>query len=53
MEILVPRPEIEPWAPAVKTPSPKHWTAREFPIYVFALCVLVRKVLLKDVNVVD
>ena len=30
-EILVPRPGIEPWPWAVRTPSPNHWTAREFP----------------------
>ena len=29
--ILVPWPGIEPGAPAVKVPSPNHWTAREFP----------------------
>ena len=29
--ILLPRPGIEPRATAVKAPSPKHWTAREFP----------------------
>ena len=28
--IVVPRPGIEPRAPAVRTPSPKHWTTREF-----------------------
>ena len=34
--ILVPQPGIEPGAPAVRAPSPNHWTAREFPsIYFF------------------
>ena len=31
--ILVPRPGIEPGPSAVKAPSPNHWTAREFPIF--------------------
>ena len=29
--ILVPWPGIEPGAPAVGSPSPNHWMAREFP----------------------
>ena len=29
--ILVPQPGNEPGATTVKAPSPKHWTAREFP----------------------
>ena len=29
--ILVSQPGIEPQAPAVKVPSPNHWTVREFP----------------------
>ena len=29
--ILVPRPGIESVAPAVKLPSPNHWTTGEFP----------------------
>ena len=29
--ILVRRPGIEPSPSAVKTQSPNHWTAREFP----------------------
>ena len=29
--ILVPRPGIEPVAPAVEAQSPNHWTAREVP----------------------
>ena len=28
--ILVPQPKTEPQDPAVKVPSPNHWTAREF-----------------------
>ena len=28
--IVVSRPGIEPGAPAVRTPSPNHWTTREF-----------------------
>lgn len=35
--ILVPGPEIEPRAPAVKTQSPNHWTARA------ALCSVILK----------
>ena len=34
--ILVPRPGIEPGAPAVKALSPNRWTAREFPrVYIY------------------
>ena len=29
--ILVPQPGMEPRPPAVKAPSPNHWTDREFP----------------------
>ena len=29
--VLAPQPGIEPQAPAVKAPSPNHWTIREFP----------------------
>ncbi|KAM9053729.1 uncharacterized protein AAG666_000758 [Megaptera novaeangliae] len=29
--ILVPRPRIEPWPLAVRTLSPNHWSALEFP----------------------
>ena len=29
--ILVPQPGIEPGVPAVRVPSPNHWTAGEFP----------------------
>ena len=32
--ILVPRPGIEPMAPAVEVRSPNHWTAREVPVLV-------------------
>ena len=28
--ILVPRPGMEPWSPAVEAQSPNHWTTREF-----------------------
>ena len=31
-EILVPRPGIKPGPSAVKTRSPNHWTASEFPM---------------------
>ena len=31
--ILVLPPGIEPQIPAVKVPSPEHWTAREFPTH--------------------
>ena len=33
--ILVPQPGIEPTPFTVKAPSPNHWTAREFPIFVY------------------
>ena len=35
--ILVPRPGLEPGAPAVRVPSPNHWTAREFLFFFFFL----------------
>ena len=39
--ILVPRPEIKLKPSAVKAQSPKHWTAREFPLcHYFKLCLL-------------
>ena len=40
--ILVPRPGIEPRASAVKTQSPNHWTAREFPQSSFRFSVNLR-----------
>ena len=33
--ILVPRPGIEPGAPALRVPSPNHWTTREFSVVCF------------------
>ena len=33
--ILVPQPGIEPGHSAVKLWTPKHWTAKEFPISLF------------------
>ena len=36
-EILVPQPGIKPRAPAVRAPSPDHWTAKEFPDFYFLL----------------
>ena len=32
--ILVPHLGVKPGPPAVKAPSPNHWTAREFPAVV-------------------
>ena len=32
MEILVPRPGMEPVSPAMEAQSPKHWTIRESPV---------------------
>ena len=34
---LVSQPGIEPQAPAVKVPSPNHWTVREFPLRILNL----------------
>ena len=36
--ILFPQPGIEPRPLAVKTQSPNHWTAREFPLQLFLIC---------------
>ena len=33
-------PRIEPWAMAVKAPSPNHETAREFPTSFFFLTLI-------------
>ena len=35
LRILVPQPGNEPRPSAVKVPSPNHWTAREFPAFIF------------------
>ena len=33
VEILVPRPGMEPVFPAVEAQSPNHWTIREAPVW--------------------
>ena len=38
--ILVPRLGIEPVPPAVEARSPNHWTAREFPPFLFMFFLL-------------
>ena len=36
---LVPQPGIEPWALALRVPSPNHWTAREVAAALFLIDV--------------
>ena len=43
--VLVPWTGIEPRAPAVKAPSPNHWTTRKFPRLVFYEWLRRRKIL--------
>ena len=37
--ILIPPPGIEPGFPAVKVPSPNHWTMKEFPGRIIFYCI--------------
>ena len=46
--ILVPRPGVEPRSPAVEAWSANHWTAREFPVYMFILHLLYARPCTKD-----
>ena len=49
--ILVSRPGIKLVPPAVKALSPNHWTAREFPIFLFKFLNLSREEMLHGILV--
>ena len=43
--ILVPQPGIEPKPSTMKSPSPNHWRAREFPVlHISFACIKKKKI---------